>query len=127
MPQSEKRGKLEVYANDTLVMASSRSYREICHTVKQQLNKIHKWTKRDKTKLNATKSIEVVYTNRRYTHMPLFLRDVEIPHDSLTRYLGLHLDSRLKWGTHSRKKIGQVRLKVCHMQWLIGYLSHGYL
>ena len=123
IPQSGRRGKLGVYADDTLVMASSRSYREARNTVQQHLIKIHKWTKRDKTKLNASKSVEVVFTNRPYTHIPLRLGEDIIPNDSSARYLGLHLDSRLKWGLHIKKKVAQLRLKFSDMQWLIGRKS----
>ncbi|CAH0767816.1 unnamed protein product, partial [Bemisia tabaci] len=123
IPQSGRRRKLGVYADDTLVLASSKSYREARHTAQQHLNKINKWTMRDKTKLNASKSVEVICTNRPYIHIPLSLGEDKIPHDSVAKYLGLHLDSRLKWGNHIKKKVAQLRLKFSNMQWLIGRKS----
>ena len=123
IPQSGRGGKLGVYADDTLVLAASKSYREARFNAQSHLNRINKWTNKDKTKLNASKSVEIVFTNRPFTHIPLHLGNSEIPRDTVARYLGLHLDSRLKWGAHIKKKVEQLRLKFHDMQWLIGRKS----
>ena len=104
IPQSGRGGKLGIYADDTLVLSSSRSYREARQNAQIHLNKINRWTEKDKTKLNASKSVEVVFTNRPFVHIPLLLGETEIPNDKIAKYLGLHLDSRLRWGTHIQKK-----------------------
>ena len=113
IPQSGRGGKLGVYADDTLVLASSRSHREARQNVQSHLNKINRWTIKDKTKLNASKSVEVVFTNRPFTHIPLMLGENKIPFDKVSKYLGLHLDSKLKWGTHIKKKGCSIAPEIC--------------
>ena len=63
-------------------------------------------------------SVEVVFTNRPFVHIPLLLGETEIPNDKIAKYLGLHLDSRLRWGTHIKKKVAQLRLKFSNTQWV---------
>lgn len=123
IPQPRGEGKMGIYADDTLVMDSSKSYREARQNVQLHLNKIDRWTTNDKIKLNATKSIEVVFTNRKFIHKPLHLGENIIPREKVSKYLGLHLDSKLRWKEHIKKKVAQVKLKFLNMFWLLGKKS----
>lgn len=123
IPQSRRGGKLGVFADDTLALASSTSYREARNNVQEHLHEIHKWTRKDKSKLNSSKSVEVVFTNRKYTHIPLLLGNETVPHSNTAKYLGLTLDAKLRWKPHIKKKVEQLNLKFRQMLWLLGSRS----
>lgn len=123
IPSPRAGGKMGIFADDTLTMASSPEYYIANEMVQEHLIDIQKWTADDGTKLNETKSVEVVFTNRNYVHIPLILNNIIIPNSNSSKYLGLTLDSKLRWQEHIKKKQTEVNLKFNKMRWLFGRRS----
>lgn len=120
IPEPKRGGKLGIFADDTVALASSPHYEEARSIAQENLNDIYEWTIADKTKLNAPKSVEVVFTNRNYVHVPIVLGGKCIPHAYSTKYLGLTLDAKLRYKEHILKKKKEIILKSRKMYWLLG-------
>jgi hypothetical protein len=54
---------------------------------------------------------------------PVTMNNVQIPTDTETKYLGLHLDQRLTWKKDIKTKRKQVDMKYCQMYWLLNRKS----
>lgn len=118
-----KKGKLGIFADDTAVASSAPTYNETVRNLQESLDDIQEWTDNDRTVLNATKSVNVVYTLRPYVHTPLVLKNTAIPHSFKAPYLGLIMDSKLSWKDHILTKRKQIELKHRKMLWLLGKRS----
>lgn len=112
-----------IFADDTAVASSAPTYNETVTYLQSGLDNIQEWTNNDRTVLNASKSVNVVFTLRPYVHTPLILENTAIPHAFEARYLGLIMDSRLNWKKHILTKKKQIELKHRQMLWLLGKRS----
>lgn len=120
IPEPEGNGKLGIFADDTVTLTKSKIYEEARNKAQNHLNAIHAWTTEDEQRMNASKSVEIVFTNKLYNHVPVALGGVPIPHEYSTRYLGLTLDAKLRYKEHVLKKKKEVWLKFKKMGWLLG-------
>lgn len=112
------------FADDTVIMASDESQPKAVEHLQLALDKVSRWTMDWKIKLNELKSVHVTYALRHVNcNLYTYLHGVQIPQADSARYLGLHLDARLNWKHHVRRKAEQIRLKQREMYWLIGHYS----
>lgn len=123
IPRPRKGCKLGVFADDTVYVATAPKYEQTVDLLQASLGDMQEWTSSDRTKLNASKSENVVFTNKQYVHSPLTLNGTPVPHVMRAKYLGLIMDSKLKWREHILKKREQIRLKNRQMLWLLGRRS----
>lgn len=123
LPRPRKGCRVGVFADDTVYVASAQNYGRTVHLLQESMLDVQEWTSHDRSKVNATKSENVVFTNRTYVHSPLVLNGDIIPHSMKARYLGLIMDSKLKWKDHIITKKEQINLKNRKMLWLIGRRS----
>ena len=66
IPKPRGNSKMGVYADDTCVLNAASTYEETVTNLQECLDEIQDWTDSDRTVLNATKSENVVFTNRKY-------------------------------------------------------------
>jgi len=74
--------------------------------VQEHLNLIQTWLQDWRIKVNDTKNTQLIYTLRRSDCPHVYLNNIEIPRENVTKYLGLHLDSKMTWEVHVAKKKG---------------------
>lgn len=109
------------FADDTVIMATSNNEKEATEKLQRALNKITKWTRDWKIKLNELKSVQVTYTLRKKNNQyNTYLNGIQVPKEKSAKYLGLHLDERLNWNHHVKQKALQIRLKLREMYWIVG-------
>ena len=118
-----RNGKLGIFADDTAVASAAKTYEQTVSDLQESLDNIQDWTERDRTVLNAGKSENVVFALRPYVHVPVVLKDTPIPHVHKARYLGLIMDSKLRWKEHILTKKKQIEMKHRQMLWLLGKRS----
>jgi len=80
--------------------------------VQEHLNLIQKWLQDWRINVNETKSTQVIYTLRRSDCPHVYLNNTEIPRENAAKYLGLHLDSKMTWKVHIKKKKKEMDLKI---------------
>lgn len=111
------------FADDTAIMASSRSLNNSTLQLQQHLNQVQTWLNKWRIKVNESKSSHITFTLRQGTASSVYLNNKEIPQTDTVKYLGMHLDRRLTWKSHVWKKRKQLNLKLNKMYWLLGNKS----
>lgn len=104
---SDPEVNIGIYADDTAIYTTSWSTQKITTQLNSTLEKILKWCETWRIKINAEKSESVLFRRKRKiarrdqnTKPPEF-GNTPIPWKSSARYLGMHLDSKLTFTTHT--------------------------
>ena len=63
--------------------------------------------------------MQVTFTLRKGDCMLVFLNNINLTHENKAVYLGIHLDRRLTWRSHTEAKNVQIMLKTLELNWLI--------
>jgi hypothetical protein len=84
------------------------------------LNKIPVWTKKWRIKLNESKSVHIDFTNKRITQRPIYINGTQILYANTEKYLGMTLDTELRWKEHIKMKRDELNIKFRNMYWLLG-------
>ncbi|VVC34981.1 Reverse transcriptase domain [Cinara cedri] len=92
------------FADDKALLAIHSDPEIASNLVQNHLNLLSTWYKDWRIKINETKSIHYTFTLRQIVCPPIFLNNVPLPTAQNVRYLGLHLDRRLTWATHTHNK-----------------------
>lgn len=114
---------IATFADDTAVIAVGKNHEDAAEKLQASIDKINTWTKAWRIKLNETKSVHIDFTNRPKKHLPIRINDSQIPHADVAKYLGIHLDARLRWKVHVKKKNEELNIKLRKMYWLLGRSS----
>ena len=81
------------------------------------------WTRKWRIKLNEEKSTYINFTNKKIDQRPIFINGVRITPANTAKYLGMTLDTKLRWKVHIKKKQEELQLKFRKMYWLLGRRS----
>ena len=111
------------YADDTVIMASSKNRLTASNYLQENLTSIENWLKNLRIKANETKSIQITFTLRSESCPPVKLNNSALRQVQHMKYLGLHLDQRLTWKTHLLMKRNQLGMKLRNLFWLLGQTS----
>jgi hypothetical protein len=68
------------------------------------LNNIAIWTKKWRIKLNESKSVHIDFTNKRISRRPIYINGTQISYANTAKYLGMTLDTKLRWKEHIKMK-----------------------
>jgi uncharacterized protein YpmS len=68
------------------------------------VTKVQRWTRTWRSKLNKTKSVHIDFTNKRIEHKPIYINHRVVPYENTAKYLGMTLDTKLRWKPHVKKK-----------------------
>ncbi len=113
------------FADDTAVLGSNENYDDAVKCLQHSTDRISKWTKHWKIKLNSAKSARVDFSPRCSARTPTVLDEQSIPSSSNVRYLGIHLDTRLNRQVHINSKREELRIRFRSMFfWLFKAKSH---
>ena len=86
--------------------------------VQEHFNLIQKWLQDWRIKVNETKSTQVICTLRCSNCPHVYLNNIEIPRANVAKYLGLHLDSKMAWKVHIKKrKEMDIKIKNVLISW----------
>jgi hypothetical protein len=111
---------LATFADDTVVLSAHQNPQTATEHLQLHLNLLYKWYQNWRMLINKDKSVYITFTNRRTVCPTVTINAEEIPRKTATKYLGLHLDSKLTWRTHIQKKRQQIKIKAQQLHWLLG-------
>ena len=115
---------IATFADDTALLAVDDSETIACNKLQKACNTLVKWTKQWKIKLHEQKSIHINFTNKRILNPSrLYINGVVVPYENTAKYLGMTLDTKLRWKEHVKKKKTELDLKFSNYQWLLGKQS----
>jgi hypothetical protein len=92
------------FADDTAVMAVGENIEEATAKLQQAINAINSCSKQWRVILNEIKSVHVNFTNRKVRYIEVTINGHQIPHSNTAKYLGMTLDSKLRWKEHEKRK-----------------------
>jgi predicted GIY-YIG superfamily endonuclease len=86
---------------------------KLCFSTEEKtaIDQIQKWTKKWHIHLIESKSVHVNFTNRRFEHIPVNINNQMVPYANTAKYLGMTLDTKLRWETHVKKKQEELGLR----------------
>jgi hypothetical protein len=112
-----------IYADDTTLIAFGESTHDTTNMLNRDLDKISKWASKWKTKFNADKSTDMIFSKGLLNNSPpIFLDGTIIDRVSTHKHLGVILTSNLDWDSHLKKIIKNVNCKLSII-WKIKQLS----
>ena len=101
-----------LFADDTNVFYSGKDIDELCSLVSIELDKLCIWFQVNKLSLNTSKTNFRIFTNRSCDETySVCMNGLNLSRVFVTKFLGVHMDSKLDWNYH----IGIVRNKVAKM------------
>lgn len=115
--------ELVTFADDTAILSVNDSYDQAVTNLQTATDQVCEWAQSSKIKLNEEKSIRVDFSLRPCNYIPTAVNDKFIPRSDSARYLGMHLDRRLNWKVHVKKKRDELNLKLRNLYWLLGHRS----
>ena len=97
-----------IFADDTSLFVSGLDPSETVKILNRDLERISSWANKWKVKFNASKTRDIIFSNKMLNNSPpLILDNVYIDRVNLHKHLGLYLSSSLDWA----KQINEVCLK----------------
>ncbi|RZF33214.1 hypothetical protein LSTR_LSTR009759 [Laodelphax striatellus] len=100
------------FADDTAVLTLGNNCQESMKKLQDAADKISNWSRLWRIKINETKSVQVNFTNRKFDQIPLIINGKPVPYANEAKYLGMTLDTRLRWKAHVKKKERRTRYKI---------------
>ena len=102
--KSAPKGCFHLFADDTCLFYSHKSYKKMEIEVNTSLDTIANWLKANKWTLNVKKSNLLVFDSRKNSKekppVKLFINDEELEQKDLAKYLGIYFDKQLLWSKH---------------------------
>ena len=110
-----------LFADDTTVVCSSENPEQLLDKLRNVMNKIIDWSNYNKLSLNCDKTKLMIFTNRKIEIPPLIVKNREIEQVDCYKYLGMHIDSKLKYKIHVKKLTSKFS-SLCYVSKKISYL-----
>ena len=101
-----------VFADDTTIVEISNSLEVLTLRLNFIMSKIVEWSNFNKLSLNNAKTKWMLFTNKTTPVPKIFIHGKEIDRVDNFKYLGINIDSKLKYNahlTHLRKKLSSLR------------------
>jgi hypothetical protein len=68
--------------------------------------------------ISKTKSVHIDFPNQRVE--PIYINHHAVPYENTAKYLGMTLDTKLRWKPHVKTNQEELNLKYRKMYWLMG-------
>ena len=121
MPLSSMKLIIKLFADDSLLFISGKSFNEIKDILEEELPKIEDWFLSNKLTINASKT-EFMANGRNQPQNPftVYLNNTPLNRSRSVKYLGVFIDDQLNWKAHIEsleKKISTA----CALIWKLRY------
>ena len=122
VPQNNETS-IATFADDTAILAVGDTIEESTNKLQNAINEVCNWTRNWRIKLNEQKSTHITFTNQKVQPLPIRINNEIISHANTAKYLGMTLDTKLRWKEHVKIKRKELDIKYRKMYWLIGKRS----
>lgn len=105
------KGKMQMYADDTIIIYSCNDPIELHSQMESDLNELNNWMYDNYLSFNAEKTNYMIFRSSYQPDIildPITINNTNIMPTESTRYLGLMIDRCLKWDIHVRSLKGQL-------------------
>lgn len=123
IPAPTRKSLLGKYADDTTYLSSNKSQELATLELEDNLQNFYNWTSEKDIKLNCAKTIYKIFSNRSIKDINIIFNKVLLKPSEVAKYLGIHLDTKLKWKEHIKIKREECLFKLKKLYWLIGKKS----
>ena len=90
-----------LFADDTNLCYAGKDLKEVCELVSRELNILHMWFQVNKLSLNVAKTNFMIIGNKRYEeNYMVSINGMNINRVYVTKFIGVHIDSKLNWNEH---------------------------
>lgn len=94
------KGQIQLYADDAALKYSSKHEEDIRNDINHDFVVIEEWLKKHRILLNTKKTKIILFENRNFANINFYFNNEKIETVKNFNYLGLILDSKLKWVDH---------------------------
>jgi hypothetical protein len=108
------------FADDTAILASHHNITIAASYIQEHLDQLQLWMNKWRVKVNEDKSMHVIFQLKHGDSPTVRINNIVIPQKNTVKYLGIHLDDKLRWREQIRKKKQQIIIKITELNWLIG-------
>ena len=110
------------YADDAALVVHGICVSTIVDIMQRELKKAFNWGKKESLIFVASKTNAVFFHRKKKAITPkkLTMDDKTIEYQNEVKYLGVYLDSRLKWKFHIEQKINKAKKSIMHLRNSIG-------
>ena len=123
IPTPVRNSILGKYADDTAYLSAHKSQEIAINILEDNLKNVEKWKDSKDIKMNSDKTVFKIFSNRSIRNLPLTFCNTIIKMSNIAKYLGLNLDTKLKWKEHIKIKRDECKYKISRLGWLIGRRS----
>ena len=110
-----------LFADDTNLFYAGKDLDEVCKIISRELNILHIWFQVNKLSLNVAKTNFMIFGNKRFEENDMIsINGMNINRVYVTKFLGVHIDSKLNWNEH----ISVVKTKVAKNIAIMNRVKH---
>lgn len=102
------KGTIQLYADDAVVKYANNDENELRNDIESDLNSIEQWLTKHKLLLNVKKTKILLFENRNFSDINFYMKGIKIEVVRSFNYLGLILDSKMKWNAHVEQLIKKI-------------------
>ena len=97
--------KTTLFADDICLIFANKNIDILEKMVDQEINKVDSWMRHNKLTLNYSKTVYMIFNSDKKQSSPFRVQIGSHLINKLnsTKYLGMHFDNKLNWGTHISK------------------------
>lgn len=114
---------IATFADDTVLLSSNKNIDVALTKLQTQLDSTLLWFKKWGIEINSSKTVQVIYTNRRYSNYHLHINNEPIKIDKKAKYLGMIIDAKLLWKEHIMQKRQEINNRFRQLYWILGRQS----
>ena len=110
-----------LFADDTNLFYAGKDLDEVCKIISRELNILHIWFQVNKLSLNVAKTNVMIFGNKRFEeNYMISINGMNINRVYVTKFLGVHIDSKLNWNEH----ISVIKTKVAKNVSIMNRVKH---
>ncbi|MFZ2539889.1 MAG: reverse transcriptase family protein, partial [Oscillospiraceae bacterium] len=89
-----------MFADDTNIFLTGKSLKQLNQQLNEELVLVNEWFKANLLSLNISKTSYIIFGNRKYENLDIYINNIQLIRQYETKFLGIILTADLKWTKH---------------------------